>query len=387
LPIRDRFFELLPEITAWRRDLHMHPEILFDTHRTAALVAGRLREFGCDEVVEGIGRTGVVGVIRGRSFSSGRTIGLRADMDALPIQETTGLEYASRTAGVMHACGHDGHTAMLLGAAKYLTETRNFNGTAVVIFQPAEENGGGGREMVEDGLMERFGIEEVYGMHNWPGMPPGQFAIRSGPFFAATDLFCIDITGKGGHAANPHEAIDITLVAAHLLTALQSIASRNVDPRREVVVSVTSFHTDTDAYNIIPGNVRLKGTVRTLDPGTRDLVEARLASISEGTAAVFGASARVDYTRNYPAMVNGARETEFAASAAGRVAGDCVEAPLVMWGEDFAFMLEARSGAYILIGNGDSAMVHSSDYDFSDDAIPAGCSWWVEVAESRMPTG
>ncbi|MGB3898633.1 MAG: M20 aminoacylase family protein [Mesorhizobium sp.] len=385
MPVKNRFSELLPEITAWRRDLHAHPEILFDTHRTAGLVAARLREFGCDEVVEGIGRTGVVGLIVGRNSNSGRAVGLRADMDALPIHETTGLEYASKTPGAMHACGHDGHTAMLLGAAKYLAETRNFNGTVAVIFQPAEENGGGGREMIEDGMMQRFGIQEVYGMHNWPGMPPGQFAIRSGPFFAATDLFSIDVAGRGGHAANPHETIDATVVASHLVTALQSIASRNVDPVREVVVSVTSFHTDTDAHNVIPEKVWLKGTVRTLDAAVRDLAEDRLLTIAKGVALAFQATINVEYRRNYPAMVNSASETAFAAKAATKVAGHCAEAPLVMWGEDFAFMLQERPGAYILIGNGDSAVVHSSDYDFCDDAIPAGCSWWVELVEARMP--
>ncbi|MFC3208928.1 M20 aminoacylase family protein [Aquamicrobium soli] len=385
MPVKNRFSELLPEIIAWRRDLHAHPEILFDTHRTAGLVAARLREFGCDEVVEGIGRTGVVGLIVGRNSNSGRTVGLRADMDALPIHETTGLEYASKTPGAMHACGHDGHTAMLLGAAKYLAETRNFNGTVAVIFQPAEENGGGGREMIEDGMMQRFGIQEVYGMHNWPGMPPGQFAIRSGPFFAATDLFSIDVAGRGGHAANPHETIDATVVASHLVTALQSIASRNVDPVREVVVSVTSFHTDTDAHNVIPEKVWLKGTVRTLDAAVRDLAEDRLLTIAKGVALAFQATINVEYRRNYPAMVNSASETAFAAKAATKVAGHCAEAPLVMWGEDFAFMLQERPGAYILIGNGDSAVVHSSDYDFCDDAIPAGCSWWVELVEARMP--
>ena len=385
MPIRNRFAELLPEITAWRRDLHQHPEILFDTHRTAGIVASKLREFGCDEVVEGIGRTGVVGVIKGRSDSKGRVIGLRADMDALPISETTELDYASRTPGAMHACGHDGHTAMLLGAARYLAETRNFDGTAVVIFQPAEEGGGGGREMVEDGLMERFGIQEVYGMHNWPGLPVGSFAIRPGAFFAATDVFDIAIEGRGGHAAKPHETIDPTLVGAQLVTALQSIASRNVDPTREVVVSVTSFRTDSDAFNVIPQGVHLRGTVRTLDAQVRDLAQSRLTALAESTAAGFGARAKVEYVRNYPVMVNAETETGHAAEAARRVAGDCAEAPQVMGGEDFAFMLEARPGAYILVGNGDSAHVHNSEYDFDDDAIPAGCSWWAEIVESRMP--
>ncbi|MEO8529979.1 MAG: amidohydrolase, partial [Deltaproteobacteria bacterium] len=241
MPIKNRFAELLPEIRAWRRDLHENPEILFETHRTSAIVAEKLREFGCDEVVTGIGRTGVVGVIKGRATTSGRTIGIRADMDALPIHETTGLEYASKTKGAMHACGHDGHTAMLLGAAKYLSETRNFDGTCIVIFQPAEEGGGGGREMVKDGMMDRWSIDEVYGLHNWPGAPAGSFSIRSGAFFAATDQFDIRIVGKGGHAAKPQETIDPTVIASHVVLALQSIASRNADPVDQIVVSVTSF--------------------------------------------------------------------------------------------------------------------------------------------------
>jgi amidohydrolase len=265
MPIRNRIAEWHDEIADWRRDLHAHPELLFDTHRTAGIVADKLSAFGCDEVVTGIGRTGVVGVIRGRTDRSGRVIGLRADMDALPIVEATGAAHASTVPGRMHACGHDGHTAMLLGAARYLAETRNFDGTAVVIFQPAEEGGGGGREMVEDGMMERFAIDEVYGMHNMPGLPVGQFAIRPGPFFAAADEFAITVTGKGGHAAKPHDAIDTTLVASHIVIALQSIASRNVDPVGEVVVSVTSFRTGSDAHNVIPETVRLRGTVRSHD--------------------------------------------------------------------------------------------------------------------------
>ncbi len=302
MPVKNRFAELLPEITAWRRDLHANPEILFDTHRTSGVVAEKLREFGCDEVVTGIGRTGVVGIIKGKSNRSGRTIGLRADMDALPIHEETGLDYASKTPGAMHACGHDGHTAMLLGAAKYLAETRNFDGTVAVIFQPAEEGGGGGREMVDDGMMDRWNIAEVYGMHNWPGVPTGQFAIRSGPFFAAADQFDIYVTGKGGHAAKPQETIDTTVIAAHLVLALQTIASRNADPVKQVVVSVTSFETGSKAYNVIPETVHLKGTVRTLDPGIQDLAEARLKAIAEGTAAMFGGVARVDYRRGYPVI-------------------------------------------------------------------------------------
>ncbi|WP_138467941.1 M20 aminoacylase family protein [Poseidonocella sp. HB161398] len=382
MPIKNRFAELLPEITAWRRDLHEHPEILFETHRTAGIVAEKLRAFGCDEVVEGIGRTGVVGLIRGQG--AGPVIGLRADMDALPILEATGLDHASKTAGAMHACGHDGHTAMLLGAAKYLAETRNFDGTVALIFQPAEEGGGGGREMVADGMMERFAIEEVYGMHNWPGIPLGQFAIRPGPFFAATDQFRITLAGKGGHAAKPHETCDPTVMGAQLVLALQTVVSRNCDPVEQMVVSVTSFETASTAYNVIPPSVTLKGTVRTLKDAPRDLAEERIREIAAGIAATFGGTAGIEYERNYPVMVNTAEETDFAAEVARKVAGDCAEAPLIMGGEDFAYLLQERPGAYILVGNGDSAPVHHPEYDFNDEAIPAGCSWWAGIVEARL---
>ncbi len=385
MPVKNRFAELLPEITAWRRDLHENPEILFETHRTSAMVADKLKEFGCDEIVTGIGRTGVVGVINGKSDSSGKVIGLRADMDALPIHEQTGLDYKSKVDGTMHACGHDGHTAMLLGAAKYLAETRNFDGKVVVIFQPAEEGGGGGKEMCDDGMMERFGIQEVYGMHNWPGRPAGTFAIRPGAFFAATDQFDITIEGKGGHAAKPHETVDSTLVAAHVITALQSIASRNADPVDQIVVSVTSIESSSKAFNVIAQRVDMKGTVRTMSPEMRDLAEDRLKAICTGVAASFGATADVTYYRGYPCMVNHEDQTAFAADVAKSVSGDCEYAPLVMGGEDFAFMLEERPGAYILVGNGDTASVHHPEYDFNDEAIPAGCSWWAEIVEQRMP--
>ena len=385
MPVKNRFAELLPEITEWRRDLHENPEILFETHRTSAIVADKLKTFGCDDVVTGIGRTGVVGVIKGKSNSSGKVIGLRADMDALPIHEQTGLNYASKTDGAMHACGHDGHTAMLLGAAKYLTETRNFDGTVVVIFQPAEEGGGGGKEMCDDGMMDTFGIQEVYGMHNWPGRPVGEFAIRPGAFFAATDQFEIEIEGKGGHAAKPQETIDSTVIASHVVVALQTIASRNADPVEQIVVSVTSFETSSNAFNVIPQKVHLKGTVRTLSAEVRDLAEERLTAIVEGTAVMMGGQARINYIRGYPVMVNSDAQTEFAASVAASVSGKCDDAPLVMGGEDFAFMLEERPGAYILVGNGDTAAVHHPEYNFNDDAIPAGCSWWAEIVEQRMP--
>ncbi|HHL20304.1 MAG TPA: amidohydrolase [Aliiroseovarius sp.] len=388
MPIKNRLAEMQPEIAAWRQDIHAHPELLYDTHRTSALVEEKLRAFGCDEVVTGIGRTGVVGVIRGKADTSGRVIGLRADMDALPIEEATGVEYASKTPGLMHACGHDGHTAMLLGAAKYLAETRNFDGTVVVIFQPAEEGGAGGDAMVKDGLMERFGIEEVYGMHNAPGLPVGTFAIKPGPFFAATDEFDIHVEGKGGHAAKPHEAIDTTLVASHIVVALQSIASRNVDPLRQVVVTVAAFHTEGEAHNVIPQTVTLRGTIRTLDAETRELARARLTAIAEGTAAAFGATARVDLAQGYPVMVNHEVETGHARLAAEKVTGQPpLEVPPVMGGEDFAYMLEARPGAYILVGNGDTAMVHHPAYNFDDEAIPYGASFWAEMVETRLSAG
>ncbi|WP_294623620.1 M20 aminoacylase family protein [uncultured Roseovarius sp.] len=387
MPVKNRFAELHDEITAWRRDIHRHPEILFETQRTSALVADKLREFGCDEVVTEIGRTGVVGVIKGRETGSGKVIGLRADMDALPIHEATGVDYASETPGAMHACGHDGHTAMLLGAARYLAETRNFDGTVVVIFQPAEEGGGGGREMCEDGLMERFGVQEVYGMHNWPGMPDGTFAIRQGPFFAATDLFKIEVRGVGGHAAKPHETVDPVVMTAQLVSALQSIASRNADPTEQLVVSVTSMETTSKAFNVIPTGVNLMGTVRTLSPEMRDLAETRMNAICEHIGMAMGGEISLEYQRNYPVMVNHEAQTAFAAEVARSVSGQCDEAPLVMGGEDFAFMLEERPGAYILVGNGDTAMVHHPEYNFNDAVIPAGCSWWAEVAEQRMPLG
>ena len=385
MPVKNRFAELLPEITAWRRDMHENPEILFETHRTSALVAEKLEGFGCDEVVTGIGRTGVVGVIKGKTNGSGKTIGLRADMDALPIFEATGLDYASKTPGAMHACGHDGHTAMLLGAAKYLAETRNFDGTVVVIFQPAEEGGGGGREMCEDGMMDRWSIDEVYGMHNWPGRPVGSFAIRPGAFFAATDQFEVKVTGKGGHAAKPQETVDTTVMAAHLVTALQTLVSRNADPVQQIVVSVTSFETESKAFNVIPEHVTIKGTVRTMSTEMRDLAAKRLPEIAQGVGQTFGGKMDVNYMKGYPVMSNHEAQTDFAAQVAKSVSGACDDAPLVMGGEDFAFMLEERPGAYILMGNGDTAPVHHPEYNFNDEAIPAGCSWWAEIVEQRLP--
>jgi hippurate hydrolase len=385
MPPKNRFAEMQPEITAWRRDIHQHPEILFEVHRTAGLVAERLRAFGCDEVVTGLGRTGVVGVIRGRKSASGKVVGLRADMDALPIEEATGAPHASKTPGAMHACGHDGHTAMLLGAAKYLAETRNFDGTVLVIFQPAEEGGGGGREMCADGMMDRWNVTEVYGLHNWPGRPVGSFSIRSGTFFAATDTFEITVEGKGGHAAKPQETVDPTVTSAHLVLALQSIVSRNSDPVSQIVVSVTAIESSSKAFNVIPSRVTLRGTVRTMSRENRDMAEARVKAIAEATCMAYGATAHVSYHRGYPVMANHEAQTDFAREVARSVSGQCDEARLVMGGEDFAYMLEERPGAYILLGNGDTAPVHHPAYDFNDEAIPAGCSWFAGIAEARMP--
>ena len=386
MPIKNRFAELLPEITAWRHDFHRHPELQFEVHRTAARVAELCRAFGCDEVVEGIGRTGVVAVIHGQSDHSGRRIGLRADMDALPIHEQTGAAHASTVPEVMHACGHDGHTSMLLGAAKYLAETRNFDGRVVCIFQPAEEGMGGGLEMLRDGLFERWPVDEVYGMHNMPGVQPGDFAIRSGPIMAAADQFDIIVTGKGSHAARPHDGVDPTLVSAQIVTALQTIASRSTDPLAQVVVSVCGFQTEGFAYNVIPGEVRLCGTVRTLDKAIRVDVETRLTRIATGIAETFGAHAEVKYHKGYPPTVNAAENTDHAITAA-RLISDRIdtEAAPVMAAEDFSYMLERKPGAYIFLGNGDSAPLHHAAYDFDDSALPYGASWYATMAETRLP--
>ncbi|MCF7698483.1 M20 aminoacylase family protein [Loktanella sp. M215] len=387
MPIRNRISDLHADVTAWRRDFHMNPELLYDTHRTSGIVADKLRAFGCDEVVTGMGRTGVVGLIRGKSNASGKTVALRADMDALPIFEATGADHASTVPGKMHACGHDGHTAMLLGAAQYLAETRNFDGTVAVVFQPAEEGGAGALEMVQDGLIDRFGISEIYGMHNSPLLPEGAFAIRPGPFYAAVDLFEITLTGKGGHAARPNNCIDTTLAGAALVMNLQQIVSRNTDPQQAAVVTVTSFRTESDAFNVIPETVTLRGTVRTFDAAVRKNIEDRIKSIAALTAETYGARAAVDWPEDgYPVMANHAEETDFAAAAARAVAGDCnTEAPRTTGGEDFAYMLNACPGAYIQIGNGPSKGLHHPEYDFNDAIIPVGASYWVELAEQRLP--
>ncbi len=387
MPIVNRFADFQADIVAWRHDLHEHPELLYDVHRTAATVADRLREFGVDEVTTGIGRTGVVGVIRGRKTASGRVIGLRADMDALPIAEKTGKPYASAVPGMMHACGHDGHTAMLLGAARYLAETRNFDGTAIVIFQPAEEGGGGGKAMIEDGLKERWAIQEVYGMHNLPGLPIGRFATRPGPIMASTDEFTITITGRDGHAARPHTTIDPIVVGAALVNALQTIVSRNVDPLEAAVVSVTRFHAGT-AYNVIPETAEVAGTVRCLSSAVRDLAERRIHEIANAIAAAYGASISLYYDRNYPITRNNPAAVDFAAGIAAQVAGSAnvaTDAQPMLAGEDFAYMLEQLPGAYVFIGNGDSAGLHNASYDFNDEIIPLGCSFWARLVETAMP--
>ena len=386
MPVKNRFSELQAEITEWRQDFHAHPELLYDVHRTAARVAELLRSFGCDDVVEGVGQTGVVGVIQGRGQRSGKVIGLRADMDALPIQEITGLDYASKTDGLMHACGHDGHTAMLLGAAKYLAETRNFDGSAVMVFQPAEEGGAGGLEMCRDGLMDRFGIQEIYGMHNSPGIPVGQFAIRPGAMLASSDSFEIIVTGKGGHAAEPHRAVDTTLTAAQILVSLQSLVSRNVDPLKRVVLTVGTFVTDSNASNIISHKARMCGTVRTLDPECRELVECRVREIAEGTAMAFGARAEVIWDEGYPATINTPENTVYAAEVARSISGHVDDdVNPIMPVEDFSYMLEERPGAYIFLGNGDTPNCHHPAYNFDDEAIPFGSSWYVGMIEHRMP--
>jgi len=385
MPILNRAAEMQDEVAGWRRHLHQTPELNFDVFQTAAFVTDKLKAFGCDDVVTGIGKTGVVGIIHGRK-GDGATIGLRADMDALPIEEISGKPYASTIPGKMHACGHDGHTAMLLGAAKYLAETRNFAGSVAVIFQPAEEGGCGGNEMVKEGMMERFGIGKVFGMHNMPGLPVGQFAIRPGPIMAATAEFTITVKGRGGHAAMPHGTIDPIVIASQLVGALQTIASRSTDPVEAVVVSVTKFHAG-DAYNVIPETAEIAGTVRTLKKEVAKKAEERMRALCDGLSAAYGAKIEVDYDSNYPVTFNHPEETVFASDIAAAVAGDAhVHRGIqpVMGGEDFSYMLEARPGAFIFIGNGETAGLHHPAYDFNDEVIPHGMSYWVKLAETAL---
>ena len=386
MAILNRFSEMFEEISTWRRDLHAHPELRFEEYRTAAFVASKLKEFGVDEIVTGFGGTGVVGVIHGQNNTSGRSIGFRADMDALPIQEVNDLPHASTIPGKMHACGHDGHTSMLLGAAKYLAETRNFDGKIVLAFQPAEEGGGGARAMIDAGLMDKWNVEEIYGMHNMPGLPIGEFAVRTGPQMACPDKFEIIVHGKGGHGAMPHKSVDSTLVAAQIVVALQSIASRNINPLENIVLSVCGFRTETDTYNVIPNTVRLRGTVRTFEKDVQSFVRARIDALTKSTADGYGAVAEVTHMSGPPPLVNHEREADFAAEIALSVCGVAHRNfEPSMGGEDFSEMLLERPGAYLFVGNGDSADLHNPSYEFNDDVIPVGCSWFVTMAERRMP--
>ncbi len=386
MTVINRIAEFHDEIAGWRQDIHAHPELSFDVKRTAGFVADKLTSFGVDEVVTGIGRTGVVGIIRGHKGDSKRCIGLRADMDALPIHESGDRPYASKVEGKMHACGHDGHTAMLLGAAKYLVETRNFNGQVAVIFQPAEEAGGGGREMVEDGMMDRFGIEEVYGLHNMPGLPVGEFATNVGPLLASADDISISITGYGGHAARPHECIDPIVIGSETVQALQMLVSRSRDPMKPVVISITQFHAG-DAFNVIPSTAELRGTLRTMDNDVRDHLMKRISATASEIATRYGGSAEVVFGQPYPVTSNHPEQTVRAGDAASLVAGEERVTRNItpkMGAEDFSYMLMARPGAFMLIGNGKSAGLHHPEYDFNDDIIPHGCSYWVRLAETTL---
>ena len=385
MPIKNRFAELYPTIVKWRHDFHRNPELQYELPKTAAKVADLLRSFGCDEVVEGVGKSGVVGVIHGQVDTSRRVIGLRADMDALPIDEKSDVLYKSEVPGVMHACGHDGHTSMLLGAAQYLCETRNFDGKAAVIFQPAEEGGAGAKAMIDDGLVTRFNIDEFYGIHNMPGIETGKFAIRLGPLMASADRFKIILTGKGGHAAMPHLAVDTTLVAAQILVNLNLIVSRSIDPLKRVVVTAGTFKTDSSALNVIANTVELEGSVRSLDEDMRDLVQERLHQVAEGTAAANQCEITIEYERGYPITDNNEEATQHAISVASSVSEVDTDTPPIMPSEDFAYMLMEKPGAFIFLGNGDSQMLHNPEYIFDDEAIPFGSSWYAGMVEERLP--
>jgi amidohydrolase len=385
MPLLNNALELQAEATIWRRHLHQIPELQYDVFQTAKFIAEKLRSFGCDEVVTGIGHTGIVATIHGK-HGKGDTIGLRADMDALPIIEATNLPYASKTSGKMHACGHDGHSAMLLGAAKHLANTRNFSGSVALVFQPAEEGGAGGKAMVDDGMMDRFHISRVFGMHNLPGLPIGSFASCDGAIMAAADKFDMVIKGRGGHAALPHQTIDPIIAASQLVTALQSIVSRNTDPLASLVISVTKFHAG-EAYNVIPQQAKIAGTVRTLQKDLRDTAERRIREAAAGIALACGVEIEVDYSRYYPVTFNHTRETELAISVARDVAGKANvddKTPPTMGAEDFSFMLEARPGSFIFMGNGQSAGLHHPEYNFNDDAISHGVSYWVRLVETAL---
>ena len=377
------------DLTEFRRDLHMNPELLYDVNRTAQKVAEALRAAGVDEVHEGIGKTGVVGVIRGQSNVSGRSIGLRADMDALPIIEETGKPYASQVPGKMHACGHDGHTTMLLGAARHLAESRAFDGTVIVIFQPAEEGGAGARAMIEDGLFARWPCDEVYGMHNRPNLPLCQCTIHSGPIMGSVDELKITITGRGGHAARPEQTVDPLPIAGALLQAVQTLTSRNMDPIDSAVISLCTIQAG-NAFNVIPQDLTMTGTVRTLREEVRDMIEERLEAMVGNIAAAYGAVGTLDYARHYPVTVNHERETELAATAAQEVAGVenvHLDMPQTLGGEDFSFMLNEVPGAMINVGNGPSAALHHPKYDFNDEVIAWGSSYWTTLVRQRLPLG
>ena len=375
------------EITTWRHDIHRHPELAFEEHRTADLVAAKLESFGLD-VHRGLGKTGVVGTLR--AGESDRAVALRADMDALPIQENNDFEYRSVNKNKMHACGHDGHTAMLLGAAKYLSRTRNFNGKVHFIFQPAEEAAGGGLAMIEDGLFEQFPVESVYGMHNWPGLAVGKFGVRTGAMMASFDTFDIEITGIGAHAALPHTGIDPVMIAGQLIGALQTIVSRNADPIDSSVISVTQMEAG-DAYNVIPEKAMLRGCSRALNADVRRMIEKRIRETATRLCQAFGANCEVTYANSYPVLVNTAAETKHAVTVAIQLVGSDNVNPNhepTMGSEDFACMLEQRPGCYIFIGNGDgegTCMVHNAGYDFNDDVIETGVSYWCSLAESLLP--
>ena len=378
------------ELTHIRRDIHAHPELAFEEKRTSQLVADKLAEWGI-ETHRGLAKTGVVGVIKGRK-DGGRAIGLRADMDCLPMHETADVPHRSTAPGRMHACGHDGHTTMLLGAARYLAQTRNFDGTVNLIFQPAEEGGGGGKVMVEEGLFERFPCEAVYALHNWPGLPPGKIAVRPGPMLAATDEIRLRIGGRGGHAALPHLAVDPVVIAAHVITALQTVASRNANPIDALVVSLCSMQTSQlGAFNVIPAHVELVGTVRSFTPEMRDLAERRIKEIAAAVAQGLGGSAELDYRRGYPATVNTEKEARFAARVGEQVFGKgnvITDHEPTMGGEDFSYMLQARPGAYVFLGQGGMAggcLLHNPGYDFNDEVIPLGAGYLAALAEQSLP--
>jgi len=383
-----------PELTAFRRDLHAHPELGFEELYTARRVTEALKVCGVDEIHSGMGKTGVVAVIKGRQHTSGKMIGLRADMDALPMQEHNDFAWKSAKPGLMHGCGHDGHTTMLVGAARYLAETRNFDGTAVLIFQPGEEGYAGAKAMIEDGLFDRFPVQSVYGMHNWPAMRPGTIGINPGPMMAAADRITIEITGKGGHGAHPYQTIDPVLVAAHIITAVQSIVSRNVKPVDSAVISLCAMRAgEMGAMSVIPGSATLVGTVRTFSPTVQALVERRLNDMCQAVAMGFGATASVHYERMYPATLNTAPEAHFAADVAQSLVGrDHVVRDLEpsMGAEDFSFMLQVKPGAYMRIGQGEengvgSCFLHNSRYDFNDDILSLGSALHASLAEQAMP--